>query len=66
MPRDSTYYDDNFGFYDIESEEDVEFYHAVQKESVWKNCQRCGAKVKLRPDYGNVRHKKGGREIAPR
>lgn len=50
MPR--SYYDDNFGFYDIQSEEDVEFYHAMQKRSVRKKCQRCGRMVKLAPDYG--------------
>ena len=46
-----SYYDDNFGHWDIESEEDVEFYHQVQKESVLKKCKKCGRKVKLRPEY---------------
>ena len=46
-----TYYDDNFGHYEIESDEDVEFYHRVQRESVWKKCDRCGREVKLRRDY---------------
>jgi hypothetical protein len=46
-----TYYDDNFGHWDMESEEDVEFYHRVQEESVFKKCQGCGRRVKLRPDY---------------
>ena len=46
-----TYYDDNFGHWDIEDEDDVEFYHRVQRESVWKTCKRCGDRVKLRPDY---------------
>jgi rRNA maturation endonuclease Nob1 len=50
MPR--TYHDDNFGCYDIQDEDDVEFYKQVQRESVWKKCQGCGRKVKLRPDYG--------------
>ena len=50
MPR--SYYDDNFGFYNIESEEDIEFYHEMQRQSVWKKCQGCGRKVKLKPDYG--------------
>ena len=45
------YYDENYGWYEIESEEDVEFYHAVQKESVLKKCERCGREVKLRKDY---------------
>jgi len=46
-----TYYDDNFGHYKIESEEDVEFYKEVQRTSVWKKCLRCERKVRLRPDY---------------
>lgn len=46
-----TYYDDNFGRYEIESDEDVAFYHQVQRESRLKKCQGCGRKVKLRPDY---------------
>ena len=45
------YYDDNFGAYNIDSPEDVEFYHKVQKESKWKTCVICGEKVKLRPQY---------------
>lgn len=48
----ASYYDDNFGRYEIESEEDIEFYHQVQRESVRKKCQGCGRTVKLRPDYG--------------
>jgi rRNA maturation endonuclease Nob1 len=47
-----SYYDDNFGFYDIRDEEDVAFYHEMQKRSVWKKCQRCRRRVKLAPDYG--------------
>ncbi len=46
-----TYYDDNFGHYEIEGPEDVEFYHQVQRESRMKKCQGCGRKVRLRPDY---------------
>jgi rRNA maturation endonuclease Nob1 len=45
------YYDDNFGWYDIESEEDIEFYKRVQRESRMKTCQGCGRRVRLRPDY---------------
>jgi hypothetical protein len=45
------YYDDNFGWYEIESEEDIEFYHQMQAESVVKTCVMCGRQVKLRPDY---------------
>lgn len=46
------YYDDNFGEYDIQDEEDIDFYHRVQQESVEKTCEYCGRTVKLRPDYG--------------
>jgi hypothetical protein len=46
------YVDDNFGHYeDMDDPENVEFYHKVQKESVWKKCTECGRRVKLRPDY---------------
>lgn len=49
--REATYIDDNFGVWDIKSEEDIEFYNQVQKESVLKNCVICGQAVKLRPQY---------------
>ena len=49
MPR--SYYDDNFGFYDIESQEDVEFYFENQRKSVRKKCQGCGRMVKILPQY---------------
>jgi len=45
------YYDDNFGAYDIDCEEDIEFYHQMQEESVEKECGMCGRTVRLRPDY---------------
>lgn len=47
-----SYHDDNFGCYEIDGPEDVEFYHQVQKESRRKKCLGCGRMVKLRPDYG--------------
>jgi hypothetical protein len=46
-----SYYDDNFGFYDIQSEEDIEFYHEMQRRSVKKKCAGCGRKVKIKPEY---------------
>ena len=47
-----TYYDDNFGHWeDMDDQDKIDFYHRVQKESVWKKCRRCGRKVKIRPDY---------------
>lgn len=50
MPR--TYYDDNFGHYEIESQEDIDFYFEMQRQSVLKKCEGCGRKVRLKPDYG--------------
>jgi hypothetical protein len=49
MPR--SYYDDNFGFYDIQDEDDIAFYHEMQRISVRKKCQGCGRMVKIKPDY---------------
>lgn len=46
------YYDDNYGWYEIHDEEDIRFYHETQRQSVWKTCQGCGRKVKIKPDYG--------------
>jgi rRNA maturation endonuclease Nob1 len=48
----TVYYDDNFGHWDMRDEDDFEFYRQVQRESVWKVCEGCGRRVKLRPDYG--------------
>jgi len=45
------FYDDNFGWYEIDSQEDIEFYRQVQRESVEKVCCDCGRTVRLRPDY---------------
>jgi hypothetical protein len=47
----ASYYDDNYGHYTIESEEDVEFYHETQQASVSKKCAGCGRRVKIRRDY---------------
>lgn len=46
-----TFVDDNFGCYDIQDEDDLDFYFQVQRESVMKICDGCGRRVKLRPDY---------------
>lgn len=46
-----SYYDDNFGHWNVEDQEDLDFYNQVQAESVWKKCQGCGRRVKLRPHY---------------
>ena len=49
--RNVTYYDENFGHYDIESEEDIEFYNQVQRNSVEKTCRGCDRKVRIMPQY---------------
>lgn len=50
MPR--SYYDDNFGhWHDTDDPDTLAFYRQTQRASVWKKCQGCGRKVKLRPDY---------------
>ena len=46
-----SYYDDNYGHYKIESDEDVEFYHQVQRNSVTKTCSCCGRKVRIQSHY---------------
>lgn len=46
-----TYYDDNFGCYDIQDEDDIEFYNSMQRKSRRKKCQGCGRMVKISPDY---------------
>jgi hypothetical protein len=43
------YYDDNFGHYNIESDEDVAFYHSMQRLSVqnkrdYAYCNDCAEK----------------------
>lgn len=63
MPR--SYYDDNFGCWDINDQDDVEFYKRVQRESRPRKCQGCGRRVRLRPDYAIcndccVKHELGG------
>lgn len=47
-----SYYDDNFGHWDDMDDPDmVAFYEQVQRESVEKTCEGCGARVRLRPTY---------------
>lgn len=45
------YYDDNFGHYDIEDEDDVQFYHDMQRTNVEKRCAGCNKLVMLQPQY---------------
>lgn len=51
MPKVRTYYDDNFGHYEIDSQDDIDFYHATQRKSRRKKCQGCGRMVKILPEY---------------
>ena len=46
------YYDDNFGHWEDMDDPDMQdFYHQVQRQSVEKECDRCGRTVRLRPEY---------------
>jgi hypothetical protein len=45
------HYDDNFGHWEMEDSEDIDFYNQVQKESVEKECKGCGETVRIRPQY---------------
>lgn len=45
------YFDDNYGAWNIESEDDIEFYREVQANSVEKICRDCGNTVRIRRDY---------------
>jgi hypothetical protein len=48
----ASYYDDNFGHWDDMDDPDmVDFYHQVQRESTYRECEGCGVKKKLRPGY---------------
>jgi hypothetical protein len=48
MPR--TNYEANFGYYDLETEGEMEFFCHVKANSVVKECIRCEEKVRLLPD----------------
>jgi hypothetical protein len=48
----STYYDDNFGFWeDMHEEENREFYKKVQQTNVRKKCKGCDKWVRIQPQY---------------
>ena len=47
----ASYYDDNFGHWEIESEDDIEFYHEVQRNSVKTTCRQCGGEFMLKRGY---------------
>ncbi len=42
-------YDDNFGFWDIDEEEEQAFFDYVQRQSVQRTCERCERCVRLIP-----------------
>jgi len=46
-----SYYDDNFGFYDMNDEGSEEFYNHVQEKSVYKKCKGCDRMVYILPHY---------------
>ena len=45
------YYDDNYGRYEIDGPEDVEFYRQVQSTNVRKRCSGCDRMVNIQPHY---------------
>jgi Zn finger protein HypA/HybF involved in hydrogenase expression len=45
------YYDDNFGEWHVEDEDDREFYHEIQRTNVRKKCLGCGQMVSIQPQY---------------
>lgn len=49
--KNASYFDDNFGHYEINSQDDVDFYHEIQRTSRAKKCVDCGRKVRLQPQY---------------
>jgi hypothetical protein len=42
-------YEDNFGFWDIDGQEEQAFFEDVQRQSVKKTCDRCDRPVRLIP-----------------
>ena len=47
----ATYYDENFGCWDMSEEGSKEFYHKVQSSNIEKECGECGKIVYLQPQY---------------
>jgi hypothetical protein len=42
-------YEDNFGFWDIDGQEEQAFFEDVRRQSVQKTCDRCERPVRLIP-----------------
>ena len=45
------FYDENYGWYEIEDQDDIDFYFETQQQSVEKVCVDCGRTVKIKPEY---------------
>ena len=46
-----TYFDSNFGHWDIEDDDDLAHYHETQRTNVEKVCAGCERTVMLQPQY---------------
>lgn len=46
-----SFYDDNFGHWNMDDDDDLEFYNQVQRQSVSKKCEGCGRTVRILPHY---------------
>ena len=46
-----SYYDDNYGEWEIRDQDDVDFYRQTQRSNVRKKCKGCGRWVRIQPDY---------------
>ena len=44
-------YSSNYGWVELETEEDWDFYHSTINDSVEKDCRTCGETVLIRSDY---------------
>jgi len=42
-------YEDNFGFWDIDGQEEQAFFEDVRRQSVQKTCERCDRHARLIP-----------------
>lgn len=45
------FYDDNYGWWEMEDADDYEHYRRTQRDSVMKKCKGCGKRVKILPQY---------------
>lgn len=46
-----SYHDDNFGHWNMDGDEDRQFYRTVQRASVSKRCKGCDRMVRILPHY---------------